>query len=64
MRRVVIQRVRGSEVKGRHFGVGHGSALRRPFISMLCEWDKAGHRAPEDSLTKKSHSSIQVPYID
>ena len=54
MWRAVIQRARRSEVRARRFSLGRGSALPRPFINMLmCEWDEAGHGAPEDSLTKK-----------
>ena len=49
-----MQQARRSEVRGKRFIVGRGSALHRPFNCMLmCEWDEAGHGAPEDSSMKK-----------
>lgn len=41
-------------MRGKRFGMGCSLALWRCLINMLmCEWDKAGHGAPEDSFTKK-----------
>ena len=49
-----MQQTRRSEVRGKCFVVGRGSALRRPFNSMLMRaWDEAGQGAPVDSLAKK-----------